>query len=424
MPTDRTRSATDNSLVRIDASNGGLLQSTEVIVDDSDNVTIPGTLHLGANPAPKIEAAGALLVLEVPGAMGDSTLSVSNSEGSEVCNLAVDGDIRHHGGSYVVVGRDDFDANSILAADSDNTPTALNVATNTLVGRQAGNIDDIAVATNRLVGRAGGDIEGIAVTANTIVGRAGGDIVAIGLSSNAVLGRTGGSLGGIGLALNSLVGRQDGAIIGVTVASSRIVGRKSGGNLDDLTAAQIADILAASLTVPFRSNLWYNQSPQADPDAQNTALVLATDTIWYYLLRIDQTVSFDMLGIAVKTAEAAKNARIAIYNSNSTPAPTTLIVESDPLSLAATGAVTDSVTETELTPGLYWWACNADSTTAAARRFNSADGKLNVLGATAVGADAATIYVEAHALGVFPATATPTGPNVAEFVPVIKFQVV
>ncbi len=73
-----------------------------------------------------------------------------------------------------------FDANTILAANSDDTPAALTVATNTLIGRQVGNIDDLAVGTNTLVGRASGNIDALAVAEQTLVGRlTGGDIAAL-----------------------------------------------------------------------------------------------------------------------------------------------------------------------------------------------------------------------------------------------------
>jgi hypothetical protein len=56
-----------------------------------------------------------------------------------------------------------LDANSILKADADDTPAALTVADNTLVGRAGGSIDDLAVAEGTLVGRkTGGNIDDLA----------------------------------------------------------------------------------------------------------------------------------------------------------------------------------------------------------------------------------------------------------------------
>jgi len=315
MPCDDVKSATDNSLVRIDAGNGGVLQSTEAIVDDSGNMTVPGTVSAGGHEC---------------------------------------------------VTKEMFDANTVLAADSDNAPSALAVGQNTIVGRASGNIVALPIRDdNAIVGRQGGDIDEIVLAAHTLLGRAG-------------------------------------------------------GNIDDLTAAQVADILAATLKPKFISNAWYNQSPGIQTGFSTVGLLLDADTILYYLLLINQTVSFDVLGIHVVTAEAGKNARVGIYNSDATPQPTTLIVETDPLSLAAMTGVSDPVTETELTPGLYWWAINADSTTAKTRKVIASD----VLGASVVAAVPRGKYTEAHALGAFPATATPVGPAYAGYVPAINFQVV
>ena len=320
MPNDRVRSATDNSLVRVDASKGGLLQSTEVIVDDSDNMTVPGTVSAGGHEC---------------------------------------------------VTKELFDANSVLVAKSDNAPVPLVCGDYTLVGRQATYIDDILVGANTLVGR-----------------------------------------------------QATGSITGIGVASSRIVGRTASGAIDALTAAEVADILAPTLKPAFISGRWYNQSPGMETNFSTTGAVLDTDTIVYYLLKINQTVSFDALGLNVTAAEAGKNARVGIFASDATPQPTTLLAESGNLSLAAAVGVSDPVTETKLIPGLYWWAINADSTTAAARRIHIPGAGLAVLGASAVGAVADGKYTEAQALGAFPATATPAGSSYAAYIAAPRFQVV
>jgi len=67
-----------------------------------------------------------------------------------------------------------FDANTILKADTDDTPEALTVATNSLVGRQAGEIDDIAIGEQKIVGRiTGGNVTGL--TLQTLIDDPGSD---------------------------------------------------------------------------------------------------------------------------------------------------------------------------------------------------------------------------------------------------------
>ena len=73
-----------------------------------------------------------------------------------------------------VVFKSLYDANTILIATSDNTPIALAVATNTLLGRQAGAIDDIALAVQSIPLRGAADIVAQAVADSEFVGRSAG----------------------------------------------------------------------------------------------------------------------------------------------------------------------------------------------------------------------------------------------------------
>lgn len=72
-----------------------------------------------------------------------------------------------------------FDANTILAATTDNTPAAVTMAANTALLRAGGNIEALAVAANTVLLRSGGNIEALAMAASTILARlASGNIVA------------------------------------------------------------------------------------------------------------------------------------------------------------------------------------------------------------------------------------------------------
>jgi len=106
----------------------------------------------------------------------------------------------------------DYDANTILAATSDNTPVALTVAEQTLVGRVTGGaIDDLSASAVRTLLDVPTNGEAVLDTlydANTIV-----------------------------------AANTDNTPAAVTVAEQRIVGRITGGNIDDLTAAQAGNVL-------------------------------------------------------------------------------------------------------------------------------------------------------------------------------------
>jgi hypothetical protein len=62
-----------------------------------------------------------------------------------------------------LVAKTTLDAQSVLGAVSDNTPVAIVLSTNQLLGRAGGNVAGLTVAANSVVGRAAGDITGMAV---------------------------------------------------------------------------------------------------------------------------------------------------------------------------------------------------------------------------------------------------------------------
>lgn len=111
-----------------------------------------------------------------------------------------------------LVAKADYDANTILAATSDNTPAALTVAEQTLVGRVTGGaIDDLSASAVRTlldVPTTGEAVLDTLYDANTIV-----------------------------------AANTDNTPAAVTVAEQRIVGRITGGNIDDLTGAQAGNVL-------------------------------------------------------------------------------------------------------------------------------------------------------------------------------------
>lgn len=68
----------------------------------------------------------------------------------------------------------DYDANTILAANADNTPLPLTITAQSVVARAAGNIEPIAVAASQILGRtAASDLKGMTVAeVNTLLGTA------------------------------------------------------------------------------------------------------------------------------------------------------------------------------------------------------------------------------------------------------------
>lgn len=149
------------------------------------------------------------------------------------------------------VGYNLFDANTILKADTDNTPTALTVNENSFVGRAAGFIDSLAVSTNELVGRAGGNLGGLAVTEQSIVARTSGDITNLAVGTDEVVARDDGDLGTVALAEMEVLGRLTGAHVdGITVTTTVA---DPGVDTKLATEKAIRDLVEARTTASGRS---------------------------------------------------------------------------------------------------------------------------------------------------------------------------
>jgi hypothetical protein len=193
-----------------------------------------------------------------------------------------------------------FDANSILKADSDNTPVALFVNPNSLVGRQSGDITEINIETNTLVGRQGF-----------------------------------GALGGLNVAANRLVGRMSDAI-------------------DDLTATQALDVLAAALCKPHIASLYYSSYM---PHAELAFAVDRNDGASGLI----QGRYFFAMGDTIDTI----NLNCSTEDAGSDGLPNTLVYESGNISLTGAGVKQASGVAQHLDPGWYFIAHYSDSASTA-----------------------------------------------------------
>lgn len=181
---------------------------------------------------------------------------------------------------------------------TDGSPGNLSVASNTVVGRAGGNIDDLAVGANTVLGRAGGDVESIALGANTVLGRAGGNVQNLALGANTVLGRAGGNIETIAIGANTVLGRAAGDVTAGQVVTDQIAdnivtnaklaqmvsrtvkgrGRRDGdGEPLDLSANSLADILWSSrLTAPG----WFDDMVLTHPVTDSTNPWMTGDGSW------------------------------------------------------------------------------------------------------------------------------------------------
>jgi len=120
----------------------------KTLIDDADADAAQTTLGISTFVKTILNDADASTVLGTLGFTAFAKTIIDDADGATVCT------------TIGAVAKSLYDANSIVYATTDDTPVALSVATNTLIGRQAGAIDDIAVAEQTLVGRiTGGNVD-------------------------------------------------------------------------------------------------------------------------------------------------------------------------------------------------------------------------------------------------------------------------
>jgi hypothetical protein len=154
-----------------------------------------------------------------------------------------------------------------------------------------------------------------------------------------------------------------------------------------------------------------------------STITLTTNRVYYENFVVGQTTTFTKIGLRVTTAEAAKVARLGIYNWSS-GIPTTLLLDAGTVSLAATGEVEASISQS-LGPGNYALAFISDATTAALRAATLSVslscfqyGLNDTNSATNTGA-----FYEAGTGTTLPTTATTNPTNLTATVPLIYMRV-
>lgn len=137
-----------------------------------------------------------------------------------------------------------FDANTILKADSDNTPVALTVAEQTLVGRITSG--SIAALTATQVRTLLNVEDGADVTDATNVNSAGAVMESDFNAYTILAADSDDTPAPLTVSSNSLVGRAGSGIVALSVTEDTLVGRISGGSLAALTPAQAMNVIWVS----------------------------------------------------------------------------------------------------------------------------------------------------------------------------------
>ena len=100
------------------------------------------------------------------------------------------------------------------------------------------------------------------------------------------------------------------------------------------------------------------------PGQVSGALTLVANKLYGRPFFVPRTITIDRIGIRVVTGEAATNAKLAIYNSNASLQPSSLLLDAGIVSLATAEAVSIEINQ-QLTKAWYFFALLANSTTAA-----------------------------------------------------------
>jgi len=208
-----------------------------------------------------------------------------------------------------------------------------------------------------------------------------------------------------------LAADTDNAPTARTVAEQTLLGRITSGNIAALTSSQALGIIAESLKCyrysgrDYDGAMWGMTATSSDKAA--TADRIDAHRFWSW------GETYDAIGIQVRTAEAGKGVKLAIYNEGSSGLPGTLVYQTAALSLDSTGVVEETSINQALAAGWYWVALLSDS--AGTARFESATVTYDrLLGAADPGSNAYTYITktgELYANGFddpFPAGANPT----------------
>lgn len=284
-------------------------------VDDTPVALTVGTNTFVGRAAASITAlsvSAQSLLLRAAGDIADTTIAAGNFVGRPTAgNLGQMTPAQAEALLTGLVPKSTYDANTILKADADDTPVALTVATNTIVGRAAASITAFSVSAQSLLLRGAADITNTTIADSMFVGRpAGGNLgqmtpaqaealltglvakatydantilkadsddtpVALTVATNTLVGRAAASITAFSVSAQSLLLRGAGDITNTTIADSTFVGRPAGGNLGAMTPAQAEALLTGLVAkVTFDANTIL----KADSDNTPVALTVGTNT--------------------------------------------------------------------------------------------------------------------------------------------------
>lgn len=170
----------------------------------------------------------------------------------------------------------DFNANTVLAATSDDTPVPVTLSDYSVLGKAGtGAIGALGLSTYQVLGRNGSDVGGLAIGLYGVLGRSGADIIDFSAVTNSFFARVSGGAGSLEF---------------ISCPASRIVGRKATGDIGAMTAAETRTLLSKN-EVLTPAQITSNQTGY-NPTGLDTA----------ERVRLSSDASRDMSGIAAAAA--------------------------------------------------------------------------------------------------------------------------
>jgi hypothetical protein len=152
-------------------------------------------------------------------------------------------------------------------------------------------------------------------------------------------------------------------------------------------------------------------------------IVPTTSRIYYAAFQVGATTTFTKMGINVTVNQAAKVARLGIYNWSGGKS-TTRVLDAGTVSLASTGVVEATISQS-LSPGIYALAIITDGTTAELRAASIQSSVSNFMyGMNDLNSGSNTAcHYEAGTGTTLPATATTTPTNLQSVPPIVYIRV-
>lgn len=210
-----------------------------------------------------------------------------------------------------------------------------------------------SATANRVVRTA--DTSGKLIASSGATVNAGGDmtVATLGIGGYVALDKS------IFNANTVLLATADNTPVATTMAEQTLVGRVTGGNPATLTANEALGIIADRLACIHVASRTYDGLPFG---GTNTAadLVIAADTIYAHRF-YSWGKEYDAIGIRVRTAEAGKGCKMAIFNEGSDGYPSSLVLQTGALSLAVAADIETAGLAQTLPVGWYWVAILSDS---------------------------------------------------------------